>query len=179
LSLQHALEQQVQRLRYQASLAERQFNQVDPDNRLVAGELERRWEATLSELRRAEHELAERSRASQSRAAIDPSLRGKVVALHGRLADLWAAPATRREHRKALLRCLIEKVVLRRTARDQVMARIVWRGGAASELTIMMPVNGLAALPRQAEMQQRVCELTAQGLYDNDIARTLTAAGHR
>jgi hypothetical protein len=49
-ALRHAEERQIQRLRYQATLAERQFNRVDPDNRLVAGELERRWEEALIEL---------------------------------------------------------------------------------------------------------------------------------
>lgn len=59
--LRHAEEQQVERLRYQAALAERQFNRADPDNRLVTGELERRWEAALSELRRAEEALVQRT----------------------------------------------------------------------------------------------------------------------
>src|SRR6185312_8423195 len=49
-----AQKQQLERLRYQARLAERQFNQADPDNRLVAAELERRWEAALRELKDAE-----------------------------------------------------------------------------------------------------------------------------
>src|SRR3954471_21977441 len=50
--------QQVERLRYRATLAERQFDQVDPDNRLVAAELERRWEETLRDLRQADASLA-------------------------------------------------------------------------------------------------------------------------
>jgi hypothetical protein len=102
-----------------------------------------------------------------------------VVALGERLPALWADPNTRRDHRKALLRCLIEKVVMRRSGRDRAEVRIVWRGGAATELTVMMPVNALSALPRQAEMQQRVCELAKAGLFDDEIARTLTAEGHR
>jgi len=53
-ALRRAAEQQVERRRYQAALAERQYNKVDPDNRLVAGELERRWEAALVDLRAAE-----------------------------------------------------------------------------------------------------------------------------
>lgn len=57
-AMRHAEEQQIERLRYQAALAERQFNRADPDNRLVTGELERRWEAALLELRRAEEALA-------------------------------------------------------------------------------------------------------------------------
>jgi DNA invertase Pin-like site-specific DNA recombinase len=51
-------ERQLERKRYAAALAERQFNRVDPDNRLVASELERRWEAALSEVRAAEEQLA-------------------------------------------------------------------------------------------------------------------------
>jgi DNA invertase Pin-like site-specific DNA recombinase len=179
-ALRHAEEQQVQRLRYQAMLAERQFNRVDPDNRLVASELERRWEAALIELRRAEEALARRAIAAPRQAVgIDPRLRAKVVALGQQLPELWADPATRREHRKALLRCLIDKVVIRRSARDRAEVRIVWRGGATTELAVMMPVNALAALPRHAEMEQRVCELAANGLYDDEIARMLTAEGHR
>ena len=63
------------RLRYQALLAGRQFNRVDPDNRLVAAELERRWETTLRDLRQAEKAAASDhhttgSRDSSSRAAL-------------------------------------------------------------------------------------------------------------
>jgi hypothetical protein len=68
---------------------------------------------------------------------------------------------------------------MRRSARDRAEVRIVWRGGATTELTVMMPVNALTALPRHAEMEQRVCELAAAGLYDDEIARMLTAEGHR
>ncbi len=50
----HAHQQHLERLRYEAALAGRQFNRVDPDNRLVASALENRWEVTLAELKRAE-----------------------------------------------------------------------------------------------------------------------------
>jgi DNA invertase Pin-like site-specific DNA recombinase len=179
-SLCHAQEQQVQRLRYQASLAERQFNRVDPDNRLVAAELERRWEAALLELRQAEEALRRQAAASLPEPlGIDPRFRAKVVALGARLPAIWADPATPREHRKALLRCLVDKVVMRRSGRDRAEVRIVWRGGITTELAVMMPVNALAALPRQDEMERRVCELAAKGIYDDEIARILTAEGHR
>jgi DNA invertase Pin-like site-specific DNA recombinase len=179
-ALRRAEEQQVQRLRYQATLAERQFNRVDPDNRLVASELEQRWETALSELRRAEEALARRALpVSHQSVGVDPHLHAKVVALGKRLPAIWADPATRREHRKALLRCLIEKVVMCRSARDKAEVRIVWRGGATTELTVMMPVNSLAALPRYAEMERRICELATKGLYDDQIVRILADEGHR
>ncbi|MFL5284660.1 MAG: recombinase family protein [Rhodopila sp.] len=180
-ALRHAEEQQVERLRYQASLAERQFNRVDPDNRLVAGELERRWEVALIELRRAEAALAQR--AAQQHAAgpakLEPELRTRALAIGQRLPVIWADPNVSREHRKALLRCLIDKVILRRTSRDATSVRIVWRGGAVSELKVALPVNTLTALPRGAEMEARVLELARAGVGDTEIIRTLTEEGHR
>ncbi|WP_234685031.1 hypothetical protein [Bradyrhizobium monzae] len=132
-ALRHAEEQQVERLRYQAALAERQFNRADPDNRLVAGELERRWEAALLELRRAEEASAQRKMPQANEPlGVPHDVRANVIALGNRLPALWDNQATRRDHRKALLRCLIEKVVMRRCARDKAEVRIVWRGGATT-----------------------------------------------
>ena len=112
-----------------AALAERQFNRVDPDNRLVAAELERRRECALTEARAAEAALAEQSSSRPaSQVAMGKALNGKVVALAGRLPQVWADPATTDAHRKALLRCLVEKVVLDRGTRDIALARIVWPG---------------------------------------------------
>ena len=97
-----AEEQQVERLRYQAALAERQFNRVDPDNRLVAAELERRWEAALVELHRAEAALAQRDQDVRrtETGPLDPVLRAQALALGERLPALWADPGVSREHRK-------------------------------------------------------------------------------
>lgn len=128
-ALRHAQEQQIQCLRYKASLAERQFNRVDPDNRLVAAELEGRWEEALLELRQAEETLKGKTDASLPEPlGIDSRLRAKVVALGARLPAIWVDRATPREHRKALLRCLIDKVIMRRGARDRTEVRIVWPG---------------------------------------------------
>src|SRR3954449_6750492 len=101
-ALNRAEAQQVERLRYQALLAGRQFNRVDPDNRLVAAELERRWEVALRDLRRAAAALARRAAtvASGEPGTIDPRLRAKVVSLGQRLPGLWADPGVSRAHKK-------------------------------------------------------------------------------
>jgi hypothetical protein len=178
-AMRHAEEQQIERLRYQAALAERQFNRADPDNRLVTGELERRWEAALLELRRAEEALAQRKMPKANEPlGVSHDLRAKVIALGNRLPALWENPATRRDHRKALLRCLIEKVVMRRCARDKAEVRIVWRGGATTELLATLPVNAVAALPRSQEMVESICALAHEGKHDDEIARILTLEGH-
>jgi hypothetical protein len=175
--LRRAEEQQIERLRYEARLAERQFNRVDPDNRLVADELERRWESRLSELRRAEEAMA-KTASEDGAVAIAPWLKAKIITLGQTLPQIWADQATSREHRKALLRCLIDKIVLRRAARDQIFVRIVWRGNATTELNVAVTVNATSVLPRFAEMETRLIELARGGLHDDAIAKILTEEGH-
>lgn len=179
-SLRRAEEEQLQRLRYEVSLAERQYRRVDPDNRLVAAELERRWEAALVELRRAEEASARRQAAAATATAMsDRQLRARATELGRQLPAIWADPTTGQAQRKALLRCLIDKVVLRRAAQNRAAVRVVWRGGAVTELEVELPVNALAALPRAAEMEARVLELARAGLHDEEIVRLLTTEGHR
>src|SRR4051812_22064877 len=103
---------QVERLRYQALLAERQFNKVDPDNRLVADGLEHRWELALRELRRAEEMLTRHRAARAKPERLSAGDRERFLALGPRLPGLWEEPGMTRERRKALLRSLIDKVVL-------------------------------------------------------------------
>jgi len=179
-ALRSSAERQLERKRYQAALAERQFNRVDPDNRLVAGELERRWEAALNEARAAEEALAQQSAPQPlSQKVIGKTLNSKIIVLAGRLPQIWADPATTAGQRKALLRCLVEKVVLDRGERDIARIRIVWRGGAVSELDVKMKVNAIARLARGAEMRERLLDLARTGLADDEIAVILTAEGHR
>lgn len=90
-ALHTSAERQLVRKRYAAALAERQFNRVDPDNRLVAGELERRWEAALSEVRAAEEELNQQAAPNAiAHVAMGKDLHSKVVTLAGRLPQIWA-----------------------------------------------------------------------------------------
>jgi hypothetical protein len=152
----------------------------DPDNRLVAGELERRWEATLSEVRAAEEALARQSAPqSISQMAIGKALDSKIVVLAGRLPQIWSDPATTDAQRKALLRCLVDKVILDRGKHDIALVRMVWRGGAVSDLEVKMRVNSVARLTRGMEMQTRVLDLARAGMHDDEIAATLTKEGHR
>jgi DNA invertase Pin-like site-specific DNA recombinase len=173
-------EREVERTRYAAALAQRQFNRVDPDNRLVAAELERRWESALTEVRAAEAALADQSAPRPiSQVTMGKALNSKVVTLGGRLPRIWADPATTDIHRKALLRCLVDKVVLDRGTRDIALARIVWRGGAVTDLEVKMRVNSLASLTRGGDMRDRILELAQNGMPDDEIANALTSEGHR
>ena len=170
---------QVERLRYQAALAERQFHRIDPDNRLVAAELERRWELALRELRQAEDALARHRAARAKPEALSAEDRARFLTLGPQLPALWRQPDMTRERKKALLRSLIDKVVLRRMAADRISIRIVWRGGEISGLEIEVAVYTHRVLARGVEMEARLLALARQGADDATIAAQLTREGYR
>ena len=178
-ALDRAEAQQVERLRYQAALAERQFHRVDPDNRLVAAELEHRWELALRELRQAEDTLARHRAARTKPEALSAEDRARFLMLGPQLPTLWQQPDMTRERRKALLRSLIDKVVLRRMAADRISVRIVWRGGEISALEIEVAVYTHRVLARGAEMEARLLALARHGVDDATIAAQLTREGYR
>jgi DNA invertase Pin-like site-specific DNA recombinase len=170
--------QQLQRLRYQAALAQRQFEHVDPANRLVAAELERRWETALRDLQQAEAALHQRAQ-TRVAAELPADLRDAFSRLGQKLPDLWPTGVLSRVQKKALLRCLLEKVVVRREGRDRVQIRIVWRGGEVTEYVIPIPVGSLAELSTGEELEAQVLQLHKAGKSDEVIARELSAAGFR
>lgn len=177
---QNARHQQLQRLRYQAELARRRFEKVDPDNRLVADELERRWEAALRELRRAEE--AEDDRSGQSNAAgeeLSEELQATFTAIGQKLPEVWDGNLLSQQHKKALLRCLIEKVVIHRLRPDLLRVRIVWKGGQTTTFEVRTNVASFADLSGAEELERLIGELFQEGLSDEEIAHRLTNHGHR
>lgn len=176
---QKAQERELQRLRYDVQLARRQYDRVDPDHRLVATELERRWEAALKALREAE-ERFEHMREDHDKVipmTVPRELRTAFSSLGQSLPELWRKGPLNHTQRKAMLRCLIEKVVLRRTGGDCIYARIVWRGGAVSEATVAVPTRSVRALSGFERMEAQLLELEAQGKSDEEIAALLTQQG--
>jgi DNA invertase Pin-like site-specific DNA recombinase len=182
VALRRAAAQQVERLRYRALLAERQFDKVDPDNRLVAAELERRWEAALCELRAAEQALAAQESGPAGEAGTGGTapdqLRALLTEIQQNLPPLWADPRLAPAQRKALLRCLVDKVVLERTAADRVSVRIVWCGGDWTELTADTGGRALRELSGIADMERCVATMARAGSRDADIAAALDAKGY-
>lgn len=123
--LRWAQQQQIERLRYEAALAQRQLHRVDPENRLVAAELEKRWESALSALRHAERAYEQLQRDTTTPEDLSPDLKNAFRSIGEKLPGLWKKGLLSSQHKKALLRCLIDKVVVHRCARDCVQARIV------------------------------------------------------
>ncbi len=173
--------QQLQRLRYAASRAERQYQQVDPENRLIAAELERRWESALRELREAETQLAH----DEQHAPVWAIPADLLEALHDigpRLPELWEQGLFTSAQKKALLRALIDKVVVHRLGGrrgDRLHVRVVWRGGATTSTAVPVSVGRLADRTGAAEMEATILDLAREGQSDAAIAATLTSHGHR
>ena len=167
----------MKRLRYEAALAQRQFNRVDPDNRLVAAELERRWEAALSQLKQAEEALTLRQQNPVVLPALPPDLQAAFTAIGHKLPDVWSQLS--HQTMKALLRCLIDKVVIHRLARDSVQVRIVWKGGDTTTRQVSIPVGSFTELSTADEMEKIILDLSRRGNTDEEIADHLTDLGHR
>jgi DNA invertase Pin-like site-specific DNA recombinase len=172
-----AAHQQLQRLRYQASLAERQYRQTDPENRLVAAELEKRWEEALQELKQAEQTIPPEQQQKAASLTLSPAMQKTLENIGKNLKQLW--PGLPPPRQKELLRCLIEKVALRRAKSDTVQVRIVWKGGDVTSVEIPVPVKTVECLSQYKQMQQEVRKLSGQGLSDREVACRLTRAGFR
>ena len=169
--------QQVERLRHEAHLAERQYRHSEPENRLVTAELERRWEMSLRDLQNAEESLAIDQQRNQCW-AIPADLLAILQDIGPRLPELWNQGILSWSQKKSLLRSLVEKVVLKRN-NDQVQLRIVWRGGDVSEEAVEVTVGRFDQLANLKELKQAVLKMAQEGIADKDIATQLTNAGFR
>lgn len=172
-------QQQLDRLRYQSRLAERQFNQSDPENRLVTAELERRWEQALRDVKAAEEALQRQQEQCPGLLSLDAATRKALENIGQNLPELWAQGRLSPQQKKALLRCLIEKVVIRRVQRDTIHARVVWKGGQVTTVEIPVPVGSLAELSQAKEMEAKILQWAPEGLADEEIAARLTREGYR
>lgn len=175
--LLRAERQQVERLRHAAHLAERQYRCSEPESRLVTSELERRWEAALRELQAAEDTLVLRKQ--QSRCwAIPADLLELLKEVGQALPELWTQGVLSWSQKKSLFRCLVEKVVLKRD-NDQVMMRVVWRGGGVTEQIVPITVGRFEQLSDAKQIEESIIFMAKQGHTDKQIAIHLTQAGHR
>ena len=178
--LDAAHRQQLERLRYEAALCERQFRRVDPDNRLVMAELERRWEAALRERKTAEAAYPQRMQPTDTaEGTLAPEIRAAFLDIGRTLPDLWQTDVLAQPQRKALLRCLIDKVIVHRAPRDEVQTRIVWTGGATTTFAVPVTVGAFADLQGAAAMEQQILSLCTTGHTDEAIPAQLTQQGYR
>ena len=137
-----------------------------------------RWESSLRELKSSEEEL-DHLRQDAPSYIIPEDLLEALRDIGPRLPELWHSKLLSDAQKKALLRSLIDKVVIHRLAPDQVQTRVVWRGGATTSDVVLVTVGKFAWLSGAAEMEAAIKRMTKDGHSDDAIAKQLTAAGHR
>lgn len=177
--VQKARAQQLQRLRYQTRLAERQYRACDPDHRLVASELERRWEEAMRELRNAEERLEREEHGNAPVPRLTSEMKEAWERAGTQLPQLWNDGRLTASQKKTLLRSLIQKVVLQRQEAGQVHLRIVWKGGAVTETDVLLRVASWSSLPTAAHVQAEILRMARSGLSDEWIAYELSQQGFR
>jgi len=131
--VREALERDLEAARFAADRAFRQYDAADPANRLVAGELEARWNKALAHVAEVGGKIAAHD-ATMPAPAADPA---SFVALAADLKNVWTAPATDARLKKRIVRTVIHEVI---ADIDQEAAAIVlvvhWIGGAHSEIRL-------------------------------------------
>jgi DNA invertase Pin-like site-specific DNA recombinase len=171
-------EQQLERARHESERAERQYHAVEPENRLVARTLERRWEEVLWKQRRLEEEY-DRFRRGQP-AELSGDELARIAALSRDIPALWDAPATTPAERKEIIRLLVERVVVH-VHRDSeyVDVDIHWRGGFTSRHEVIRPVQLHEHLRDHARLFDRLARWRREGFTAGEIAARLNEEGFR
>ena len=163
----------LQQARYDASLAERRYAACDPDNRLIAAQLERAWEMTLRRVEACVERLDALVEPEHATPAPD------FTGLADDLATAWSAPGVTMRARQQLLRALVTDIIadVDEAAREVILT-IHWRGGQHSQLRIRKPKTGEHGC-RTPEEALAVMARMAGRWSDTDIAASLNRMGIR
>jgi DNA invertase Pin-like site-specific DNA recombinase len=170
--------QRLERARYDRERAERQYHAVEPENRLVARELEKRWEQSLRDERsiQEDHDRFER----QQPAVLTDADRDRIRALAGDIPGLWHSPQTASIDRQQIVRCLIERVVVTPQPESEWVDVVIhFAGGFVSHRELRRSVARYDQLHNYPELLDRVQTLARQKLTAPEIAETLNREGWR
>ena len=173
-ALSRQWQMRLERVEYEAQLAERRYQEVDPANLLVAATLEQRWNEALQRL----SELRQRFEQAQHEHArvATPEQKARVLALARDFPRLWYAPTTEAKDRKRMLRLLIKDITVEKPVPKQVVLHIRWQGGACTDVTVDLPPGVADQVRYPSELVERIREL-AETLSDTQIADSLNQQG--
>ncbi len=167
-----AQELELQQFTYEARLAERRYESVDPENRIVAAELETRWNNALALQRACEARL----KRSSTKEPAPPNIEG-LMTIAADLEAAWEAPSTTMQMKQRLVRTLIREIVVDvDDERREVVMTIHWHGGQHSELRVRKPRTGEHRRRTSAEAKIIIREFAGRA-SDEHIAATLNRMG--
>jgi DNA invertase Pin-like site-specific DNA recombinase len=169
-----AMQRQLEQLEYDAARAFEQYNEVDPRNRLVASELERRWNAKLETLEHARVSVAE---LDSCRRPVSTEERNALMAFGERFSDAWNHPACPIELKKQIVRSVIEEVLVDENPPGKLAFIVHWKGG--SHTAFEMEKANAKTMSKTTEEDLDVIRKMAPRYGDDVIARVLNKLGRR
>jgi hypothetical protein len=171
------LELALEKARYEAERARRQYDAVDPENRLVAGELEVRWNEALGQVAAVESRLHESARAAHE---LGEGERERLLELGKDLAELWNHSQAPVVLKKRILRTVLEEIIIdiRDEEPPKVHLHLHWAGGSHTELMILKNRSGQHRRCAERDIVDLVREL-AKVCRDRHIASILNRLGYR
>jgi DNA invertase Pin-like site-specific DNA recombinase len=161
----------LQRAEYEVQLAQKQYDQVDPENRLVASTLERRWNDALAEREKVQQQITE---LTQEQTVVSSDQRDQVLALARDLPKLWHAPETKSKDKKRILQLLLEDITVEKPERYVALLHIRWQGGVCEDLTVDLPRAAADRWRHSPSLVNKVRQLAEQ-FSDEEIATQLNA----
>jgi hypothetical protein len=169
----HQVELALEQARYEVARARRQYDAVDPDNRLVVAELEKRWNERLAVVHALEIELEGLTQSPATE--LTPSDRNRLMTLGADPQQAWESPGVTPETKKRIIRTLIDKIIVR--VEDNALNLVIHRhGGDHSALKAKKNRSGQHRWAAEGETIDLVHVLARQ-MQDKAIAAVLNRAG--
>ena len=167
--------QNLERVQFDAERAARQYHAVEPENRLVARELERQWEEALVKQRQAEEEYTRFEHEQPSR--LSEVEKQTIVDLSRDIPSIWNAETTTSKERQVILRHLVDGVRVDVQGETEIVdITIHWAGGFVSQHTQARPVARYEQLQDYDQLVAKILELHELGRTNRQIAEALNGS---
>jgi hypothetical protein len=164
----------IERAEYEAQLAQKRYEEVDPANRLVAATLERRWNDALTKLEEIKQSAAQLQQ--DAALSITAEQKSQILSLAKDLPKLWKASTTQPQDRKRILRLLVNDITVEKTKPKSLILHIRWHGGTTEDVPIQLPPNQPDVVRYPEEFVSHIRQL-ALDHSDPDIVTLLNQEG--
>jgi DNA invertase Pin-like site-specific DNA recombinase len=167
----------LERAEQDAQRAFRQYDAVEPENRLVVRTLERNWEEALRTVRTLREEY-DRFRISRP-ATLSPAERCSILALSTNLPQLWNSPSTTVADKRRVVQLLLDKAVVTASHSELVTVQLHWIGGTVTVHEVTRRIHHWKNLSNYEAIVAKVNQLVSRGATSSEIASQLNKKGYR
>ena len=164
--------QNIMRAEYNEKIAGKRYRNVDSDNRLVASELEKEWEEKIVELNSLKQEF-EIFQLQKKSTFIEPKLKEELKNISEHLSEIWHKEQITNEHKKRLIRAIIDKVIVKKINETEVEIKIIWTSGHYTIIKARVPVKRKEFILHYKEIENLITKRFNEGYSDEQIAKEL------